>query len=69
MSPDGANSRGAFTGVIAVAVASARLASKRNKTFAMNRFLVIIPGKRADAGIPKGIRDSVRLKSERGKVR
>jgi len=32
-SPDGADSRGAFTGVIVVAGASARLAAKQNKTF------------------------------------
>ena len=46
MSPDGANSRGAFTGSIAVVGTSARLAAKENKTFCINPFLVIIRGKR-----------------------
>ena len=51
-------------GVIAVAVASARLTTKRNKTFCINPFLVIIRGKRTPAALPKGIRGGVRLKSE-----
>ena len=39
MSPDGANSRGAFTGSIAVVGTSAELATKHNKTFCIEPVL------------------------------